>query len=257
MVREESSEERLSSTERTLTGIPGLDEMLGGGIPRGRVVLLVGAPGAGKTILGSQFLVNGIKNYGENSAFVSLDESKQHFYSEMSKFGWDLAKLEQEHKYAFVDASPIRTIPGEVKIGKVTIGKKDFSLLSLIEGIKAGVKAIDAQRIVIDPIASLIFQFPDAVQRRNAVLDLVEALVETGSTCILTTEMRAPGLERAVQLEEYLAHGVIILQSVQVGRSVVRSMQVEKMRETAIDMQPRPYRITSSGIEVFPKESIY
>jgi KaiC/GvpD/RAD55 family RecA-like ATPase len=86
---------------------------------------------------------------------------------------------------------------------------------------------------------------------------LVEALVETGGTCMLTTELRIPGLERAVQLEEYLAHGVIVLQTVQVGRSIVRSLQVEKMRETAIDMQPRPYRITASGIEVFPKESIY
>ncbi len=234
-----------------------MDEILGGGIPAGRVVLVVGGPGAGKTILTSQFLVNGIKNYGENSAFVSLDESKQHYYSEMEKFGWDLVKLEHERKFAFVDASPIRTIPGEVKIGKMTIGKKDFSLLSLIEGIKAGVKAIGAKRIVIDPIASLVFQFPDIVPRRNAVLDLIEALVETGGTCMITTELRAPGLERTVQLEEYLAHGVIVLQTVQVGRSIVRSLQVEKMRETAIDMQPRPYRINSSGIEVFPKESIY
>jgi len=247
----------LSATSRTLTGIPGLDEILGGGIPQGRVVLVVGGPGSGKTILSTQFLVNGVKNYGENATFVSLDESKQHYYSEMSKFGWDLAKLEQERKFVFVDASPIRTIPGEVKIGKMTIGKKDFSLLSLVEGIKSGVKAIDAKRVVIDPIASLIFQFPDAILRRNAVLDLVEALVETGGTCLLTTELRAPGLERSVQLEEYLAHGVIVLQVVQVGRSIVRSLQVEKMRETAIDMQPRPYKITSSGIEVFPKESIY
>jgi KaiC/GvpD/RAD55 family RecA-like ATPase len=248
---------RLSAIARTLTGIPGLDEILGGGIPQGRVVLLVGGPGAGKTILATQFLVNGAKNYGEKSAFVSLDESKQHYCAEMAKFGWDIAKLEQERKFAFVDASPIRTIPGEVKIGKMTIGKKDFSLLSLIEGIKSGVKSIDATRIVIDPIASLVFQFPDVIQRRNAVLDLVEALVETGGTCMLTTELRVPGLERAVQLEEYLAHGVIVLQTVQVGRSIVRSLQVEKMRETAIDMQPRPYRITGSGIEVFPKESIY
>ena len=89
------------------------------------------------------------------------------------------------------------------------------------------------------------------------MLDLVEALVEIGATCVLTTELRAPGLERPVQLEEYLAHGVIVLQAVQAGRSIIRSLQVEKMRETAIDMQPRPYKITSTGIEVFPKESIY
>jgi len=220
-------------------------------------VLLVGGPGAGKTILATQFLVNGIKNYGENSAFVSLDESRQHHYSEMAKFGWDLPRLEQEKKFAFIDASPIRTIPGEVKIGKITIGKRDFSLVTLIEGIRTAVRSIDAKRVAIDTIASLIFQYPDVIQRRGMVLDLVEGLVETGATAILTTELRAPGLERAVQLEEYLAHGVIVLQTLQVGRAMVRSIQVEKMRETDIDMQPRPYKIGSSGIEVYPKESIY
>jgi len=249
--------ELLSTIVKIPTGVPGLDEILGGGIPRGRVVLLVGGPGTGKTILATQFLVNGIEKCGENAAFVTLDESKQHYYSEMDKFGWDLAKLEEERKFVFVDASPIRTIPGEVKIGKMTIGKRDFSLLSLMEGIKTSVKAINAQRVAVDPITSLIFQFSDVIQRRSAVLDLIEGLVETGGTCLLTTELRAPGLDRPVELEEFVAHGVIILQTVQVGRAMVRSIQVEKMRETPIDMQPRPYKIGPSGIEVFPKESIY
>ncbi|HID17562.1 TPA: hypothetical protein EYP26_04640, partial [Candidatus Bathyarchaeota archaeon] len=68
-------------------------------------------------------------------------------------------------------------------------------------------------------------------------------------------ELRAHGLERAVQLEEYLAHGVIVMQTLRVGRAYVRALQVEKMRETTIDPQPRPYRISSAGIEVFPKET--
>jgi len=247
----------MSMTSRTPTGIPGLDEILNGGIPRGRVVLVVGGPGTGKTILATQFLYNGIKTYGENSVFVSLDESKEHYYSEMAKFGWNLAQLEKERKFTFIDASPIRSIPGEVKVGKMTIGKREFSMLSLIEAVKASVKGIDAQRIAVDPIASLVFQYPELVQRRNAVLDLMEAMVGTGATCMLSSELRAVGLERAVQLEEYLAHGVVILQTLQVGRSLVRVIQVEKMRETPVDMQPRPYKISETGIEVFSKESVF
>ena len=175
----------------------------------------------------------------------------------MKKFGWDLAKLEKEKKFAFVDASPIRNIPGEVTIGKMTIGKKEFSMLSLVEAIRATVKAIDARRIVIDPIASLVFQYPDIVQRRNALLDLMEALVGTGATCLISSELKRIGIERAVQLEEYLAHGVIILQSLQVGRSLVRVIQVEKMRETPIDTQLHPYRISENGIDIFAKESVF
>ena len=248
----------MSSDDRTRTGISGLDEVLSGGIPRGRVVLVMGGPGTGKTILSTQFLVKGAEVYGDNSIFVSLDENREHYYTEMKKFGWDLAKLEKEKKFAFVDASPIRNIPGEVKIGKMTIGKKEFSMLSLVEAIRATVKAIDARRIVIDPIASLVFLYPDIVQRRNALLDLMEALVGTGATCLISSELRRIGIERrAVQLEEYLAHGVIILQSLQVGRSLVRVIQVEKMRETTIDTQAHPYKIGETGIEIFAKESVF
>jgi KaiC/GvpD/RAD55 family RecA-like ATPase len=239
------------------TGVPGLDDLLGGGIPQGRVILVVGGPGTGKTILASQFLVNGILRYGENGLFVSLDEPKHFLYREMAAFGWNLESFEKERKFAFVDASPIRLIPGEVKIGKLAIGKRDFSLLSLIESVQSGANTIGAKRIVIDPLASLIFQYPEATARRNAILDLVEALIATGATCILTTELRAPGTDRAVQVEEYLTHGVIVLQTLQVGRALVRSIQVEKMREAAIDMQPRPYKIGPLGIEVFAKETIY
>jgi len=252
----------LSRIARTPTGIPGFDEMLNGGFPKGRVVLVVGGPGSGKTILATQFLVNGIKNYGENGLFVSLDENKTHFYREMMTFGWNLEELEKQRKLMFLDASPIRHIPGEVKIGKLTIGKREFSMISLIESMKSSTQTMDAKRIVIDPIASLVFQYPDVVQRRTAILDLIEALLGTGATSILTLELRAAGvisagLERSVQLEEYLAHGVIVLQTIQVGRSLVRAVQVEKMRETPIDTQPRPYKIGESGIEVFPRESVF
>ena len=251
----------MSRQARTPTGIPGFDEMLNGGFPKGRVILVVGGPGSGKTILATQFLVNGIRNYGENSLFVSLDESKTHFYKEMMTLGWNLEELEKERKFMFLDASPIRHIPGEVKIGKLTIGKREFSMISLIEGIKSTTQTLDARRIVIDPIASLVFQYPDVVQRRTAILDLIEALIGTGATSILTLELRSAGvtsgLERSVQLEEYLAHGVIVLQTIQVGRSLVRAIQVEKMRETPIDTQPRPYKIGDNGIEVFPRESVF
>lgn len=248
----------LSKTvQRTPTGIPGLDEMLGGGLPQGRVVLVLGEPGAGKTILCSQYLANGMVKFGENGLFVSMEEGKGHYLREMSAFGWDLTGAEKTGKFSFVDASPIRTIPGEVRIGKLTIGKQDFSLISLLEVVRNSAKAIGAQRIVVDPISTLVFQYGEETQRRKAILDLVEALAETGATCVLSSELRRVGLKgRVVQIEEYLVHGVILMQTLPGGRTMERTIQVEKMRETAIDRQPRPYRITETGIEVYPREAV-
>src|SRR5437660_9261487 len=177
----------------------------------------------------------------------------------MALFGWKFEELEKGKKFAFINASPLRHMPGEVKIGRQSIGRKDFSILSLIEGIKTHTELINAKRVVVDPVTSLIFQYPEMVERRTAILDLVDALVKTGATCLMTTELRAmgPTVERAIQLEEYLAHGVVIMSNAKVGKTYIRVLQVEKMRQTPIDMQPRPYKISGNGIEVFPKETIF
>jgi KaiC/GvpD/RAD55 family RecA-like ATPase len=242
---------------RTPTGIPGLDEILGGGFPRGRVLLVLGEPGSGKTILCSQFLLNGIEKFGENGLFVSMEENRNHYEREMNQFGWNFSSAEKDGKFSFVDSSPIRSIPGEVKIGKLTIGRQDFSLISLLEVIRKNATAIDAKRIVVDPVSLLMFQYSDETQRRKMLLDLVEALSETGATCMLSSELRRVGLKgRILQTEEYLAHGVVLMQTMPAGRMMERIIQVEKMRETQIDRQPRPYKITERGIEVYPRENV-
>ena len=77
------------------TGIQGLDKLVSGGFPEGRIILVVGGPGTGKTILASQFLYKGIYDFNENGVFISLDETKSHFYKEMQSFGWDFKKAEE------------------------------------------------------------------------------------------------------------------------------------------------------------------
>ena len=247
----------MSKIERVPSGIPGLDDMLNGGIPKRRVVLVVGGPGTGKTILCSQFLVNGIKENNEAGLFVTLDESRQHIVREMASFGWNIPEYEKTRKWAFADFSPTPQTGTETKPAKQVIGKRGFSLEGALDSVKAGAKSIGAKRIALDTITSLVFQYPDIVRRRSVILEFIEALSATGATTIMTTELRTSGLERSVQLEEYLAHGVVVLQTLQVGKSVTRVLQVEKMRETPIDTQIRPYRITENGIEVYSKESVF
>ena len=256
--------------KRVPTGIAGLDKMLNGGLPAGRCILLCGGPGSGKTILSWQFLYYGAVLSGEPGVYVSLDEDINQLKEEIASFGcsvevsnnkrkteglgWNIEKLEKLKKIAVVDASPIRLLPGKIKIGNIRIGKRDFSLASLMDIVEKKVKGINAKRVVIDPITALTLQYHDNVERRTAVLDLFEALTRLGTTNLITTELRRVGLEREISTEEFLAHGVIILHTFTSNREIVRGIQIEKMRGIAHDTQIRPYAITQNGIEVFSQE---
>src|SRR6266581_6021485 len=139
-----------NASSRTPTGIPGLDKLLTGGLPKSRIILLSGGPGTGKTIMSSQFIINGILDYEEPGVYVSLDENKQHVFEEMLDFGWDFDELESNKKLIFLEASPIRYLPAEIKVGKLTVSRKEFSMATLIEMIKTSVKEIGAKRIVVE-----------------------------------------------------------------------------------------------------------
>ena len=252
------------------TGINGLDKMLNGGLPANRCILICGSPGAGKTILGWQFLYYGAVKYNEPGLYVSLDEDigqlkeelksfgchfeKTETNEETSSLGWQIEQLEKEKKIAIVDASPIRRIPGKIKIGDLSIGKRDFSLLSLLTFVERKVKDINAKRVVIDPITALTMQYNNISDRRTAILDLFESLNKLETTNLIITELRRVSLEREINTEEFLAHGVILLHAFVNNMEIVRSIQIEKMRGIAHDNQIRPYEITKKGVEVFPKE---
>jgi len=243
--------------EKVSSGVKGLDDMLEGGLPQSRSILVCGGPGTGKTIFGTQFLYSGAVEYGEPGLYVSLDESPIHLRQDVVAFGWDIEGLEKQKKLVIVDASPIRAIPGQVKIGNLNIGKRDFSMLSLIEIIKTRVEEFRVKRVVIDPITTFAVQYPSVYERRNAVLDLIQAVTNLGTTNLMISELRATALERQIQAEEFLLHGVIVFHTISKDGEIVRAIQIEKMRGFAHDHQLRPYKIYQTGMEVFSKESIF
>ena len=228
--------------------------MLNGGLPSNRCALICGGPGSGKTILCMQFLVYGATQLNEPGLYVSLDEDLHQLREEMRSFGWKIEEMEKKGKLGIVDASPIRHLPGEVKVGDLWVGKRNFSMLSLIEAIRGKANEIEAKRVVVDPIMALMLQYPSGSERRTAILDLIEFMSNLDATSLMTTELRSVNLERGIRTEEFLAQGVILLHTFVDNKEIVRGIQIEKMRGINHDNQIRPYKITENGIEVFAEE---
>jgi KaiC/GvpD/RAD55 family RecA-like ATPase len=243
------------------TGVQGLDELVSGGFPKGRVILVVGGPGTGKTILASQFLYKGIADYNENAVLVSLDEGKEHFFAEMAKFGWDFKKAEAEGKFGFVDATRLSRVAilkeKMLKEETSSLRGKQLQIDKLVEELQEKIKQINAKRVVIDTLASLFYRFLDPIERRTASIDLIESLTDLGVTVLVTTELTEIGLQRKILDEEFLVHGVIMMQTLFSAGTTTRGLQVEKMRGVNVNTNLVPYTIDSGGIEVYPTMSLF
>jgi circadian clock protein KaiC len=235
------------------SGLPGLDTMLDGGFNKGRVILILGEPGTGKTIICSQWLHEGAAK-GENSMFIGMNEPKSRFLKEMLALGMDFAKLEGDGKFKYVDATDVRKIPEQAKVGRIAVGGRELGLVNLLETIQSTISKFEPVRIALDSMSELVFRFPTVEERRPVVLDIVESLQSTSATSLLTSELLSTGEERLLQPEEYLAEGVLLMRTLRKG---VRTIQILKMRGSKVDTHPRPYVITGKGLEVLATEEVY
>jgi KaiC/GvpD/RAD55 family RecA-like ATPase len=242
------------------TGIAGLNELLSGGFPEGRITLLIGGPGTGKTIFAGQFIHKGIKEFNQNGIYISLDENKKKFFAEMGTFGWEFIKTEKENKFVFIDATKMsrhalarRDAFGE----KPTLRRKQLPIDKLIDELETKIREIHAKRVAIDTLATLFQRFPDPIERRVAIVDLFESLSELEITTIITMELPHISLDRAVSVEEYLADGVLVMQTLFSNGVTSRALQVEKMRGVKINPNLVPYTIDKNGIEVYPDLKLF
>jgi KaiC/GvpD/RAD55 family RecA-like ATPase len=248
--------------ERASSGVKGLDEILGGGFPKSRTILVVGGPGSGKTILAIQFLRAGAAT-GERSIYITFDERPEQVKENVSAFGWDLDRLEVEGKMLFVDATPFRRARTTAGVREAGEGLPmyetlpEITLRGLVETVKRLAEEEDVARLAVDPITSLSVRYQSPIKTRHAMLMLFDALSSTGATCLVTSELRTSMLSRRFQLEEFLSQGVVLLRTGIHEGSVIRGMQVEKMRGIAHDTQLRPYIISQNGIEVFAKDKVF
>ncbi len=224
--------------ERLSTGVPGLDELLHGGVPRNNLVLVPGGAGSGKSTLGLQFLVEGARN-GENGIFVSLDEGLGKIRRNARLLGWDLERYEEE--------GGVRLIRPEMY---------DFD--DLMKKLDEAVRDTEAERVVIDSLTILGSYYNDMFEVRRKIMDLNRKLAELDTTVLALSEVMEgeTGISR-YGVEEFAVDGIILLYYVQHGNSFERAVTVRKMRGSSHSKEIHPMEIGLGGIIAYPEEKVF
>ncbi len=232
-----------TNPRKASTGIEGFDEITSGGLPRGRTTLLVGQPGAGKTIFAMRFLVYGAQACREPGIFVAFEEASERIVANADGFGWKLPELLRKKLY-IVDAHPQ---PDLVQTG-------DFDLSGLLTALESQAQEMGARRIVFDAIDVMLALLPNAAAKRREIYRLHAWLLEHEMTAIITA--KAGGDEASSMTEHPFSFmqfmvdcSVALNHSVALGVSQ-RNLRVQKYRGSAFDENEAPFVIGKSGFDV-------
>ncbi|ALV63626.1 Circadian clock protein KaiC [Thermococcus sp. 2319x1] len=232
--------------KRVKTGIPGMDEILHGGIPERNVVLLSGGPGTGKTIFSQQFLWNGLQ-MDEPGIYVALEEHPVQVRQNMAQFGWDVKPYEEQGMFAMVDAFTAGI--GKSKEYEKYIVHDLTDIREFVDVLRQAIKDINAKRVVVDSVTTLYINKP--AMARSIILQLKRVLAGTGCTSIFVSQISVgergfggPGVEHGVD-------GIVRLDLDEIDGELKRSLIVWKMRGTSHSMRRHPFEITDKGITVY------
>jgi circadian clock protein KaiC len=237
------SEERRSEggAAKMPTGIPGFDAIARGGLPRGRTTLVIGTPGAGKTVFALQSLVRSAEDRGEAGIFVAFEENSDQIIDNGAAFGWDIPSL-QQGKLFFLDAY---LSPQVVQAG-------NFDLAGILAALDDRVREMNAQRIVFDGLDVLLNLLDDPVAERREVYRIHEWLLRNELTGIITAKstFRDPFSTAPWGFLQYMADCVVVLHHRIVDRVALRGARVVKYRGSAFSANEFPLVIGASGIDI-------
>jgi circadian clock protein KaiC len=231
---------------KTPTGIAGLDEVMEGGFPKGRPILICGSAGCGKTLFAFQFLVKGIIDYDEPGVFMSFEESKKDLTENVSSLGFDLDELVQQNKLRI----------DHVKVERSEIEETgEYDLEGLFIRLNHAIDAIGAKRVVLDTIESLFSGIENVALLRSELRRLFQWLRDKGVTAIITGERGDSSLTRQ-GLEEYISDCVILLDFRVVDQIATRRLRIVKYRGSMHGTNEYPFLIDETGISVIPITSL-
>jgi circadian clock protein KaiC len=239
--------ERPPAPSKAPTGIQGLDEITGGGLPAGRPTLICGTAGCGKTMLAMEFLVRGATQFGEPGVFMMFEENAAELSANVRSLGFDLEKLAAQNMvlldYVHIERSEIEET-GE------------YNLEGLFIRLGHAIDSIGAKRVVLDTVEALFSGLPNHAILRAELRRLFRWLKDRGMTAVITGEKGDATLTR-YGLEEYVADCVIVLDQRIAEQICTRRLRVVKYRGTAHGTNEYPFLIGERGFSVLPITSLH
>ncbi|NIO22797.1 MAG: AAA family ATPase [Candidatus Aenigmarchaeota archaeon] len=225
--------------ERVKTGIPGLDEIMNGGVPKGQLVLLSGTCGTGKTTICGQYVYQGLTKFGENGIFLSFEDMPDNVKKNLKRFGWDFEPFEKQNRFDFVRYDP-------------------YHIEEVFDILESNVREIKARRIVIDSVSALGLHVRDKAELRRMIFNLSNLLRKLDCTVIMVSEIvpGSAGISR-YGVEEFVTDSVVVLYYERNEFTFTRAMQVWKMSGSDHSKKLHPYKITNKGIVVQPGEEAF
>jgi len=228
------------------TGIQGLDEITGGGLPKGRPTLVCGGAGCGKTLLALEFLVRGATEFNEPGVFMAFEENAQDLTQNAASLGFDLQDLVARKKialdYVYIERSEIEE-------------SGEYDLEGLFIRLGSAIDAIGAKRVVLDTIETLFAGLPNPLILRAELRRLFRWLKDKGVTAVITGE-RGDGTLTRQGLEEYVSDCVIVLDHRVSEQTSARRLRVVKYRGSTHGTNEYPFLIDADGISVLPITSL-
>lgn len=224
----------------------GLDEITEGGFPKGRPTLICGGAGCGKTLLGMQFLIKGITDYGENGVFMSFEEPSADLSQNVKSLGFDLEKIKKDKKL----------VVDHVRVERSEIEETgEYDLDGLFIRLGYAIDTVKATRVVLDTIESLFAGLDNQGVLRAELRRLFHWLKEKGVTAVITGERGEATLTRQ-GLEEYVSDCVIILDHRVIEQVSTRRLRIVKYRGSTHGTNEYPFLIDENGISVLPITSL-
>jgi circadian clock protein KaiC len=231
---------------KCLTGIQGLDEITGGGLPRGRPTLVCGGAGCGKTLLAVEFLVRGAVQFGEPGVFMAFEETEAELKVNVASLGFDLAGLVRRKKiaidYVHIERSDVQE-------------SGEYDLEGLFVRLNHAIDSIGAKRVVLDTLEALFASLPNEAILRAELRRLFRWLKDKGVTAVITAERGREQLTRH-GLEEYVSDCVILLDHRVNDQIATRNLRVVKYRGALHGTNEFPFLIGDEGISVLPITSL-
>ncbi|MBL8214824.1 MAG: AAA family ATPase [Bryobacterales bacterium] len=227
------------------SGIRGLDEITGGGLPRGRPTLLCGGAGCGKTLLAMEFLVRGAVDQGEPGIFIAFEESPEELARNVASLGYDLRHLVAQ-KLLFIE---------HIELDADTEETGEFTLDGLFARLQHAVEQVHPKRIVLDTIENLFSGFTNIGIVRAEVRRMFQWIKDHRLTAIVTAERGEGDLTRQ-GIEEYVSDCVILLDHRIQEQLATRRLRVVKYRGSAHGTDEYPFVIDERGIVVVPVTSL-